>query len=548
MRRAGLGVLVALCALLAACGNSAGHNHGRPVISRTAPGRDGGPPPGTPGVGDVLYTTSGQWSGSPTGFTYAWEDCNSSGGSCTTAAGSPTNTPRYVVVSGDIASTIRVAVTAAYSGHPNSTVVSAPTAVVAGTASPQVGAPSPAGVTCTTTLNAGADVAGAVSSAAAGATVCLNPGAWGNISLDDAMSPASNVTLAATPGDTVTTGYISFDATISNLTVEGFHANGFGVFDPSTGGIVLQYNTIENQSKAIAISIDAGQHGSSGHAIGVVMQYNQIDNVGQCLADTRGVESETFTHNVCGPGLGDGATASTDPGHYIESGGEDNLTVTYNAFVGPPYSGAQSAGLHLNVLHLDGTSDNLDFSHNLMWHSGAIAQMTLIQEGAFSNIDIEDNLDVEDPACMPSTQTGCSNEAYEVYTPHTMTFSNNTTENTDIGIYLGPTCSNGCNATGTGMTVQNNITEPVSNLGSVSNFAFWACASSCVTTPGNVSADNSAVDQFGATGNIGNWTPSFQDTTFTPAIPWVDPPADYYKPTTGGGIVSTMGYQGTVGP
>lgn len=101
-----------------------------PAISHTKPGFVGGPPPSNPTPGDVLYTSSGQWSGSPTGFTYLWEDCNSSGASCTTAAGSPTNTQRYQIVSGDGGFTIRVAVTASYSGHPNSTVLSAPTGVV----------------------------------------------------------------------------------------------------------------------------------------------------------------------------------------------------------------------------------------------------------------------------------------------------------------------------------------------------------------------------------------------------------------------------------
>lgn len=86
----------------------------------------------TPAVGDVFTVGSGQWSGSPTGFAYAWKDCDSNGANCTTAAGSPTNSQRYQVVSGDTGFTLRASVTASYSGHPDATVMSAPTGIVGG--------------------------------------------------------------------------------------------------------------------------------------------------------------------------------------------------------------------------------------------------------------------------------------------------------------------------------------------------------------------------------------------------------------------------------
>lgn len=132
MRR--LGVLVAAIALavvLFGCGSQTVLS--LPSITHTAPGRFGGPPPGSPVAGDILYTNSGHWSGSPTGFTYQWDDCNGSGASCTAAAGSPNNTTRYVIVSGDVGFTIRVAVTATYSGGQTATVMSQPTSVVSTT-------------------------------------------------------------------------------------------------------------------------------------------------------------------------------------------------------------------------------------------------------------------------------------------------------------------------------------------------------------------------------------------------------------------------------
>lgn len=113
-----------------------GSSSSLPVITQVAPTKFGGPPPGDPEIGDILFASSGQWSGSPTGFAYAWKTCNSAGASCSTASGSPTNVARYQIASGDTGHTIRVAVTASFSGRPDATVMSAPTAIVGGDLTP----------------------------------------------------------------------------------------------------------------------------------------------------------------------------------------------------------------------------------------------------------------------------------------------------------------------------------------------------------------------------------------------------------------------------
>lgn len=63
-----------------------------------------------PTVGEVLSTTAGTWSGSPTSFTYQWEDCNTSGANCAPIAGAQATS--YTVTNGDVGSTIVVLVTA----------------------------------------------------------------------------------------------------------------------------------------------------------------------------------------------------------------------------------------------------------------------------------------------------------------------------------------------------------------------------------------------------------------------------------------------------
>jgi hypothetical protein len=80
-------------------------------------------------VGSVLSTTDGSWNGFPVpDFTYQWEDCNSSGASCTNILANGTN-KTYTLVAGDAGHTIRVKVTATNTAGA-STKESAATAVV----------------------------------------------------------------------------------------------------------------------------------------------------------------------------------------------------------------------------------------------------------------------------------------------------------------------------------------------------------------------------------------------------------------------------------
>jgi hypothetical protein len=90
---------------------------------------------GTPVQGDTLTTSNGSWSGSPTGYTYALQDCNSTGLSCTNISGATLSS--YKLQASDVGSTIRSVVTATNSVG-SATVSSAPTGVVAAASAPTV--------------------------------------------------------------------------------------------------------------------------------------------------------------------------------------------------------------------------------------------------------------------------------------------------------------------------------------------------------------------------------------------------------------------------
>ncbi len=69
---------------------------------------------GTLTVGDVLSTTKGTWSGSPTSYAYRWQDCDASGTNCANISGATVTT--YTLKTGDVGHTIRVVVTATNEG------------------------------------------------------------------------------------------------------------------------------------------------------------------------------------------------------------------------------------------------------------------------------------------------------------------------------------------------------------------------------------------------------------------------------------------------
>jgi large repetitive protein len=70
---------------------------------------------GSAAVGDVLSTTNGSWTNTPTGYSYRWKDCDSAGASCANVGSSGTSA-NYTVQSSDAGHTLVVVVTASNGG------------------------------------------------------------------------------------------------------------------------------------------------------------------------------------------------------------------------------------------------------------------------------------------------------------------------------------------------------------------------------------------------------------------------------------------------
>ena len=131
-----LAFVACLLFALAGCGSSSRHPapNRHPVLTARSPRLASLGPFKTfqaPTVGEVLTTTNGTWTNSPTSYAYQWQDCNSAGGGCVNIGGATSSS--YTVASGDVGDTIRCVVTASNAYGSASQASAATGVVIAGT-------------------------------------------------------------------------------------------------------------------------------------------------------------------------------------------------------------------------------------------------------------------------------------------------------------------------------------------------------------------------------------------------------------------------------
>jgi hypothetical protein len=85
-------------------------------------------------VGQTLTANKGEWSGSPTTFTYQWQRCDNDGSSCGDISGATAQ--KYKLTDADVGNTVRVQVKATNSDG-SATASSKPTDVISGNAAPR---------------------------------------------------------------------------------------------------------------------------------------------------------------------------------------------------------------------------------------------------------------------------------------------------------------------------------------------------------------------------------------------------------------------------
>ncbi len=231
---------------------------------------------GTTTKGQVLDTTTGTWTGSPTSYSYKWQDCRTSGASCSNISGA--TSASYELASGDVGHTVRAVVTATNEGG-STPATSNATAMVAQPAPPAEtpkektppaeqpkettppveqpkeetppsggtgGAAPPPSPACTTTVSSVSRVASAVSSAAAGSAVCLTAGSYGHLTLSGGHS--GNVTVEPVPGASASLEGATVASNSSYITIHNFNIGGGVNLGYGDSHITVDHNNINGQA------------------------------------------------------------------------------------------------------------------------------------------------------------------------------------------------------------------------------------------------------------------------------------------------------------
>jgi large repetitive protein len=266
---------------------------------------------GTTEEGDTVSVSNGSWTNAPTSYTYAWEDCNSSGSNCSAIAGATASS--YALSGVDVGKTIECVVTARGPGGSTSATAAKTAAVIA---SPI----PPASQPTTTSLLAtpGAPVTNQsvtlVATVTAGAS---STGLWGDVTFENGAAPVPGcANLAVAPsGESATVACsTSFRASTVGLSA---------VFTPASGSI-LKGST--SQTGALKVSPD-----SSSTALAA----SSSVNVGS---------STTYTASVTPPAARPGPIEPTGAVEFLDGGqpiascgnqplanGQASCTVTYTA-------------------------------------------------------------------------------------------------------------------------------------------------------------------------------------------------------------------------
>lgn len=328
--------------------------------------------------------------------------------------------------------------------------------------------PVPGGFTCTSTLNSGANVATALTNAAAGDTVCLNAGTY---SYNASVSKAAMTRVTAANG--VTASQITFttfetnqsnNLTFDKLTIS---ADGHIGNNPSATGSTHLYVTngrvvspgslcVQNGNSNADVVIDGMDFGGTDQS---QCGEGRMDIQSSCTSCGITVRNSTFGPN----GDGDGMQI-----HW----GADGITVgPGNVFHG--IKEGQCPTTHCDSIQLFSTS-NVTITGNQFYDvSTAIANFDCATGEKATQITVTNNVIWQEPASETSAVSVAGGTG-DVFTHNTFG------PNTDLAIQPW---NDGC--ANTGLTVRDNVLATCATNATSSTFATNLVASgACAGTGG----------------------------------------------------------------
>ena len=340
------------------------------------------------------------------------------------------------------------------------------------------------GASCTQTLSSGGNLSSALSSAAAGAVICLNSGSY-SVNISKA-NKSSMVTVQPAAGASPTLGYSMLNQA-TNLRFQGLKfTGGIEALGPSSK---LQF--IDNEFVGPFGFHANGQAQSTGAQVtDVLFDGNDMRNLdytgtqgtanGYGITASNGVARFTITDN----------TIKSPASDYIQFASPDTVLIDHNTFLGPSLLGSHQD--HQDLVQIFGGGKNVTFTNNVA-RDTETQESLLFQEGAFSNVKIENNLfdhDSRGYTCQLYQSTG-------------MVFRNNTVVGSHWGCLFRDLSSSGA---GSGYQIDHNI---FTNTAEGSDISTEGRAGGWGTYDYNVSEDGSASGSH----SVRNWSPSWANTT-----------------------------------
>ncbi|HXS32663.1 MAG TPA: hypothetical protein VN758_02675 [Solirubrobacterales bacterium] len=342
---------------------------------------------------------------------------------------------------------------------------------------------------CTQTLSPGTNLSSAISAAPAGTVICLDGGSWSfnlsSVSKSDYVTVQSNGDQLASLGYSIlnNSSFLRFRDLKFTGGAEMIGASNHIEFLDSefTGPFGIRANGDE-ASRGTNVT-DVLIDGNYLHDLDYTGSQGPADGYG--ITAVNGVERFTIADN----------TIKSVAADYLQSASPIDFIVTRNTLLGPSLVGAHPQE-HQDLWQIFGGGTNITYSNNVARNTGTHESL-LFQEGAFSNVVIENNLFDHD-----SRGYTC-----QLYQSSGMVFRNNTVVGSHWGCLFRDLASS---VAGSGYQVDHNVfanTEASVDVSTEGRAGSWG------TYDYNVSSDGSASGSH----SVRNWSPSWSDTnSYTP--------------------------------
>lgn len=248
-------------------------------------------------------------------------------------------------------------------------------------------APIPAGEVsgkgCSATLSPAQNVAGALSSAQAGAVICLQSGTYPALKLTG-VQPSGYVTLRSASARGATLAGIEAQS-VAFLRLENLTVRGQVALVEEAHDVQLVGNDIGKGTCGVYL------YAWSGHSISdIALTRNDIHDLNftgpEGVCSGYGIEAVGGVHDV----TVSANTIARVANDYVQLGGGSNWTVAHNLFLGPSLRYGHEA-VHQDLWQVFGGGSNLRFEDNVARNT-ATQESLLFQLGTYHNVTISNNL------------------------------------------------------------------------------------------------------------------------------------------------------------